>query len=152
MTYLLALDPGGSTGWSKWFYDETTPLTHLAHGTQSGGVAGFRDWWERSGPDSLGADGFIPDELVVESFVLDGRTISPDITPLRIEGALTVLWRGPIALQRNLYKRHAPDPLLREHGLYWRGPGHDRDAARHAVAYLVTRKHMPTLMWLHPPV
>lgn len=142
---LLSLDPGETTGWAVWDYSDRQPLTHVAHGMIAGGLLGFIEWW----PGMI--EECHPSEVVAESFILDGRTAFPNVTPLRIEGALAALWRGPVALQRNVYKAHAPDELLKRVGLWWPGKGHDRDAARHAIAYTVTRKHIPTLMWLHPP-
>ncbi|MBG6106624.1 hypothetical protein [Frigoribacterium sp. CG_9.8] len=139
---LLALDPGETTGWSIWRYGDETPLTHVEHGMQAGGLRGFIQLMhERDGQF---------DEVVAESFILDGRTAFPNITPLRIEGALAALWHGPVTLQRNVFKRHAPDALLKELGLWWKGPGHDRDSARHAIAYLLGKKHMPTLLSIYP--
>lgn len=142
---LLALDPGETTGWSMWVFSDTQPLTEEDHGMIPGGLIGFINWW-RMRPDYL-----LPTEVVAESFVLDGRTAFPNVTPLRIEGALAALWNGLLTLQRNVFKRHAPDELLKELGYWWKGAGHDRDSARHAIAYCITRKHMPTLMKLYPP-
>lgn len=142
MTLLLSLDPGGSTGWSAWRYDATTPLRHIEHGTIAGGLRGFLQWWETV-PDF--------DECVAEDFILDGRTVKPDTTPLEILGALeALLWRDrPLIRQRNVMKVHAPDELLKRVDLWWPGKGHDRDSARHAIALLKTRKHAPTLQWLY---
>lgn len=146
MTRLLTLDPGGTTGWGLWEYGDRQRLTHIEHGMIAGGVDGFVYWWLEN------IERLAPDELAVESFILDGRTAFPDLTPRDIEGALVALWRAkPKTMQRNTYKRHAPDELLKQVGWYWKGPGHDRDAARHAIAYCITHGHMPTIMWLHPP-
>ncbi|UOE45901.1 hypothetical protein [Agromyces larvae] len=136
MSVLLALDPGGRTGWSLWRFDAITPITHLEHGTVEGGLDGFIAWWK--------VEGWQPDVVVSETFVLDGRTPKPDITPLKIEGALSVLFPGWVG-QRNVMKRHAPDAFLKEHGLWWPGKGHDRDSARHAIAWAKTNLHRPTL-------
>lgn len=139
MSTLLALDPGGTTGWSTWHYDAVTPLTHVSHGMVPGGIRGFIDWFKRERVDLLDWD-----VVVSETFVLDGRTASPDITPLKIEGALSVLtpdWVG----QRNVMKAHATDDLLKRSGLWWPGAGHDRDSARHALAWAKTHFHRPTI-------
>lgn len=141
MRTLLALDPGGTTGWSFWKYDAVTPLLHVDHGMIRGGLDGFIRWWA----DTNGGD---PDEVVSETFVLDGRTAQPDVTPLKIEGALSVLFPGWIG-QRNFAKAHAPDDLLKVKGLWWPGQPHAVDSARHAVAYLKTRRHAPTLRFLY---
>lgn len=145
MRTLLALDPGESTGWSMWEYGDDTPLRCLDHGTILFGLKGFIKWWGENRWHMLA------DEVVCESFILDGRTVKPNVTPLQIEGALAVLW-GDTAYQRNTYKAHAPDEFLKAQGLWWKGKGHDRDSARHAFAYVKTRKHMPSLLHYWPPL
>lgn len=146
MTNLLALDPGGTTGWSTWTYDATTPLLPAAHGMIEGGLQGFFRWWDAA----WSAQHFrtYKGALVVEDFVLDGRTAQPDTTALEIIGALELLARQmgiPLVRQMNDQKRHAPDALLERHDLWWEGDGHDRDSARHAIAYMKTRRHGPTI-------
>jgi hypothetical protein len=145
MTLLLALDPGGTTGWSTWFYDATTPLRHIEHGMIPGGKDGFIDWALRRRGEF--------DEVVAESFALDGRTAQPDITPIRIETAIDLIfgrWGDgcPVYYQRNVMKAHAPDSLLKRLDLWWPGEGHDRDSGRHAIARQKTARHAPTLRWL----
>jgi hypothetical protein len=137
---ILGLDPGESSGWSTWYYDAMTPPRPIAHGTITGGVVGFVDWW---------GDGGAWDEVVSESFVLDGRTPFPNTMPLKIEGALAVLWPDTI-FQRNTFKSHMPDQKIKDLGLWWPGAGHDRDSLRHVWALMKVRKHMPTLK-LWPP-
>lgn len=148
MSTILAIDPGVSTGWSFWVYDATTPLRHIEHGTIPNGKDGFIGWaLQRRGEF---------DEVVAESFVLDGRADprAIDVTPLRIETAIDMTfgrWGDgvPVVYQRNVMKVHAPDQLLKDKGLWWKGAGHDRDSARHAIALMKTRRHAPTLRWLY---
>ncbi|WP_162819130.1 hypothetical protein [Leifsonia aquatica] len=145
----LVLDPGGTTGWSTWLLPADGPLEPIDHGMIPGGLHGFIRWWRDIHDSDPGFD-----FVVSESFILDGRTAKPDITPLHIEGALAVFCSElglPLYYQRNVYKAHAPDELLRRLGYYWPGAGHDRDSARHAIAYALTQRHMPTLMAIHPP-
>lgn len=125
MTLLLALDPGETTGWSLWYYDGVTALRAVEHGMQSGGTLGFIYLMHK-------LEGRF-DEVVCESFILDGRTAAPNVTPLRIEGALTALWDGPTTLQRNVYKRHAPDDLLKRAGLWRRS---SRISGMESIIYL----------------
>ena len=139
----LSLDPGELTGWSLWEMFADSPLRNLDHGTIHGGLSGFCAWWREAPKDW--------DFIVAESFVLDGRTPKPNVTPLRIEGALHMAWAPmPIVFQRNTQKAQAPDDLLKRNGLWWTGEGHDRDSARHAIAYARNIVHIPTLEWLHP--
>ena len=145
MTTLLALDPGGTTGWSIHHYSSIAPLTLIAHGQIQHGVDGFCAWWHSHHHIEA------IDEVVSELFVDDHRTASPDTTPLRIEGALTALWGPSWIGQRNTFKLHAPDELLKRHDLWFVGEPHATDSARHALALLKTRKHYPTLMRFWPP-
>lgn len=144
MTRLLVLDPGGTTGWSLWSYDALTPLQVLEYGQVAGGVKGFVSWWQR---DVAGGP---IDEVLAETFRLDGRTPKPNVEPLKIEGALEVLWPGWFG-QANVMKAHAPDDLLKRHDLWWRGQQHARDTARHAIALMKVRRHAPTLRRFFPP-
>lgn len=146
MTMLLALDPGGTTGYAVVQYDAITPMTLIEHGQIASGKDGFIEW-------ALGRRGDF-DEVVSESFVIDGRTAFPDVTPLRIETAVDMTfgrWGDgcPVAWQRNVMKAHADDILLKRVGLWLKGEQHARDAVRHSIAYLKTRRHAPTLAWLY---
>lgn len=139
---LLALDPGGTTGWSFWRYTDDAPLSLIASGQVGNGIRGFIDWWADEAPS--------PDIVVAETFRLDGRTPRPDVTPLKIEGALEVLfpgWHG----QPNTMKVHAPDAFLKAHGFWLPGKQHARDSVRHALAYAKTHRHEPSLRAYWPP-
>jgi hypothetical protein len=138
MTRLLSLDPGGTTGWSLWEYTPTSAAVPIVHGQIRDGVDGFIRWWR---------DASVPmcwDEVLSESFALDGRTPKPDVTPLRIEGALSVLWPGTL-YQPNVLKRHGDDVTLKRLGFWWRGEQHARDTARHVLANMKIRRHAPTI-------
>lgn len=138
MLTLLALDPGKTTGWSIWKYDHETPATCTMYGQVEGGVEGYYEMFYK----------FAADIIVAESFVLDGRTPNPDITPLRIEGVLYAQSRQfgiPVEMQRNNFKKHVSDELLKKHALWWKGKPHASDSARHALAWFKTHKHTPTL-------
>lgn len=146
---ILAVDPGGTTGWSLWLMREAAPIEHVEHGMIPGGVDGFITWATESG--FVGHYAEWPDLTVVsETFVLDGRTRKPDITPLKIEGALSVLFPGWVG-QRNVAKAAAPDAFLKKHDLWWKGQGHDRDSARHAIYYAKSVRHLPTIRHFWPP-
>jgi hypothetical protein len=134
----LVLDPGVTTGWMVVDYPEDDILQEVAHGMQGGGVRGMKDLWPRL------VDEFGFTRVVSESFILDGRTATPDLTPVEMEGALTILWDGHLILQRNTYKAFCPNHMLEKLGWDWPGPGHDRDAGRHAFAAGVTLDHRPT--------
>lgn len=150
MSAILSFDPGLSTGWSTWTFDDATPLTPVEHGTIKDGLRGFMQWWDKSWP----AQHFrtYGGELIAEDYILDGRTRIPNTMPLEVLGALELLAHQrkiPLARPRNVMKVHAPDALLKAKGLLWKGEPHAMDSARHAIAHLKTRKHRPTLEWLH---
>lgn len=139
MTTLLALDPGRTTGASLWKYSDTEPLECTWHGQIMYGVKGFILYM---------LDHVDPDIVVAEQFVLDGRTPNPDVTPLKIEGAMMAHYDPDftlIAFQRNNFKKHVSNELLKAHDLYWKGEQHAMDSARHALAFMKVNKHMPTL-------
>lgn len=143
MRKLLALDPGSTTGMSIWEYDSVTPLTKVAHGQIQGGLDGFLEYFY---PFTGQFPAF--DVIVSESFVLDGRTPNPDITPLKIEGVLAAHAHRThtlVRLQRNNWKKHVDDNKLVEAGVYIAGMPHANDSMRHALAYMKTTFHRPTL-------
>jgi hypothetical protein len=142
MKTLLALDPGKTTGASVWNYDTETPLQLVTHFQIDGGVDGFLDWFYPQGK----AQPF--DVVISENFKLDGRTPNPNLTPLLIEGVLMSYAQTQqklVRFQRNNFKKHISDKLLKELGFYFKGQPHATDSARHALAYMKTSKHMPTL-------
>lgn len=139
MKMLLALDPGKTTGASLWQYSDTEPLECTWHGQIENGIHGFIQYM---------LDHAEPDVVVAEQFVLDGRTPNPDVTPLQIEGAILTYYDSAvtlIAFQRNNFKKHASNELLKQHDLYWKGEPHAMDSARHALAFMKVNRHMPTL-------
>ena len=139
MKTILALDPGRTTGASLWRYSDTEPLECTWHGQIMYGVKGFILYM---------LDHIEPDIVVAEQFVLDGRTPNPDVTPLKIEGAMMAHYDPDftdIVFQRNNFKKHVSNELLKAHDLYWKGEPHAMDSARHALAFMKVNKHMPTL-------
>lgn len=138
MSTLLALDPGKTTGASTWTYGIEQPLTLEWYGQIEDGIDGVINF--------LYGKSF--DVIVSESFVIDGRTPNPDITPLRIEGVLEYhcyLNEKQLRFQRNNFKKHVSDELLKHHALYVPGMPHANDSMRHALAYMKTSRHAATL-------
>lgn len=140
MPKILALDPGKTTGASLWSYTDEEPITNLWHRQITDGTQGFIKFITELET---------PDIVVAEQFVLDGRTPYPDVTPLQIEGALLIYYNKPetlIVFQQNNFKAHAKNDVLKAHDLYWKGEPHAMDSARHALAYMKTQRHIPTLL------
>lgn len=153
MSVLLAIDPGGTplsarsrsaTGWSTWQYDAFTPLRPIEHGQVPGNQTYFKAWFKQM----LGEF----DEIVCESFIPDGRTMFPDVTPLKIEGVIEGLWEGPIFWQQNGMKNHLRDERIKEMRLWWRGQGHAIDSMRHAFAHMKISRHQPTIRLAWPRI
>jgi hypothetical protein len=142
MRRLIAFDPGKTTGVSLWQYDSDTPLSLVGSGQIEGGVDGFIEYFYPKGM-------FLPwDVIVSESFVLDGRTPNPDVTPLKIEGILEAHAHRTGALvrfQRNNFKAHVDNDLLKKFELYKPGQPHAMDSMRHALAYMKVSRHAATL-------
>lgn len=140
--YILSFDPGGTTGWAMGVYTDNQPLTFIGGGQIPDGLAGFNLWM--AGRTSIFRRGDVA--VVAESFVLDGRTKFPNITPLRIEGALEA-WLYPIQpiYQRNTAKGYVSDQRLRDYDLWIPGQRHQMDARIHAMACMYLMGHVPTL-------
>ncbi len=141
MTTILALDPGKTTGASWWYYDDTKHLALLRYEQIKGGLEGIISEFMHIKPS-------IYDVIVSDSFKLDGRTPSPDVTPLQIEGVLSYASKIhgiPVVYQANNMKAHATDDFLKKHDLWFKGAPHATDSARHAIAYMKRIKHRPTL-------
>lgn len=149
MTELLAIDPGGqgkgTTGIVRVEFYDDLPVSLIGSWAVPNGVDGFIDWFYQNEPETLS------DVLVCEKFV-DRQIRGADRMPLVIEGAVKALWhsRGvPIFWQPASGKNTAvPDTSLKKLGLYNFPSDHhhdQREAARHAVWYLKSQRHIPTL-------
>lgn len=125
-------------------YDTDNPLDPFFLEVE-GGTEGFSAWW---------TDRPAADVTVCESFRLDDRTKQPDLTPVEIIGFLKAQ-RVPITYQPPAKgKQKVTNAILKRAGIYpKRGQvkgGHVVDAERHALEYLVTRRHLPTIELLWP--
>lgn len=144
MTTLLAIDPcgvGGTTGIVLLNYEGDKPARLF--NSWNPGTEETYDWFYKRMFDRM----VQPDVVVCEKYV--NRNIpGADINPVRVEGVVHVfgrflgkeiVWRTP---QQRLFVR---DENLRKLGLLFEkveDHHHDRrEAARHAIAYLVERAH-----------
>ena len=131
-----ALDPGLTTGWALLELDDKHPMELFDCGQIKDGVEGV-----------LARKFLDIDILISEQFVLDGRTVKPELEPLRIEGVLMAEAYGlghQLIFQRNNFKKHVDDAKLKEIGWYQKGMPHANDAIRHALAW-AKLNHRPTL-------
>lgn len=158
MSYVLGIDPGLTTGVALLEIPDNAPARADLLDEISGGTEGFLTWWSGS------LRGYEHDQVVCESFALDGRTPKPDLTPVEIIGALKVLCLPPshkethrrLRFQTNTQGKHLmTNEVLKRAGYYpkrWEVKGgHSTDALRHALTYVVkTLKHRPTIELLFP--
>ena len=136
--HLEAYDPGKTTGYAWFRFSDTQPLVLEKFGQIEDGVEGFirRDY-----------PMFDADIVISESFVLDGRTIRPNLEPLKIEGVLMAdayALQHELVFQRNNFKTHVDDARLKDIGWYQKGMPHANDAIRHGLAWAKLH-HRPTL-------
>ena len=175
MTYLLTIDPGMSTGITLGHFDETTPYERLGFWQIEGGLKGLLGWldvhhvedefWWTFFDENIG---FYDGDTVVicEKFVPlpAPRTFkTAELEPIRIEGAVEVLL-GDVVWQRAAMmvlaggdtpakRKRASDDVLRAGGLWVTGmkdlgmkDANDViSAQKHALAYLRSIKHKPTI-------
>ena len=150
MTSLLAIDPSAEravscTGWAFGEFSETQPFTLLAKGAVEGGFKGF---CASELIELIKAAGIV----VCEHYVVYNKDGDP--TPLLTEGVVRYL-RPDTVLQPSSGKNTlVPDEALKRLGL-WSTTGHhhdEREAVRHALVYLATSRHKPTLRALRPTV
>lgn len=166
MTYILAIDPGVSTGIVLGRYTVTEPWERTAFWQVEGGVHGFNDWWRgRPGYLTMYRTGEL--EVVSEKFTPihhDNYALTQEsVEPLRVEGAIiTHLGRDPIWQQPAEQYFAGGDTLpqkkklarawLKERGLLVTGSqvdladGNDVNSATlHAMNRMKNQYHLPTL-------
>lgn len=109
MTYILAIDPGLSSGIVLGKFGATEPFERVAFWQVEGGLAGFGKWtnecWTWDSEDfcyALMAEAYIPENdllVVAEKFTpLTNKGFShtlDSVEPLRIEGAMVALGLMP---------------------------------------------------------
>lgn len=137
--HLEAYDPGKTTGYAWFTIADDTPIELYRCGQIQNGINGFiaRDY------APIDAD-----IVVAEQFVLDGRTVRPELEPLKIEGVLIAdayALQHELVFQRNNFKTHVDDARLKDIGWYQKGMPHANDAIRHGLAWAKTSGHLPTL-------
>lgn len=152
MSRLLSIDPGSDapgvvshTGIALGEYGEDQPYTVLETWAVPGGLSGFLRW----------ADEFTtiwprPQAVVVEHFVK--WRAEADVTPLLIEGAARTIWRHADLQPASGKNTAVSDAVLKRLGLYKDGSHHHdiREATRHALWWLKTHNHHPTLEMMYP--
>ncbi len=141
MARFLSLDPGGTTGYAIFEYEENEPFKVKEAGQIPGGLRGFIRWYGEQIKTSW-------DDVVCESFTLRTGVKFPDLSPVYIIGALEAFeeaWGKEPIYQPPTSKPLCNDDILKKLGIHIPGKGHANDALRHGIIYLRNKRHMPTL-------
>lgn len=160
LTTLIAIDPGQMSGVFIGKFDEVSQLRRLGYAQVPGGFAGIAEWF-----DSQIDAGFTWDVVVSEKF--STRPMSrqyklEELEPIRIEGLIQwlrpdVVWQAPAMMvlrqgDTQAQRKRNSDDVLRRGGLWLTGKdvnykdANDANAAaKHALAYMRSIKHAPTI-------
>lgn len=138
MPTLLSLDPGGTTGASVLYYDDS--VVELVEVTQiKDALGGFLAWQEQFDTPI--------DLIVCESFTLRPGVHGANLSPTYIIGALEALYKSTeIIYQEPKLKPLCDDSRLKAMGFHRPGMQHANDSTRHGIIYLRNNKHRPTLL------
>lgn len=141
MTTFLSLDPGGTTGYAVFEYDEYD-FEVIESGQIGGGLTGFIETWNKQ---------LLPGDYVVcESFSLREGIYGADLSPVYIIGALEAFTKHErfirVYYQEPKLKPLCDDERLKKLGLHKKGMPHRNDAVRHGIIHLRNAKHKPTLV------
>jgi hypothetical protein len=137
----LSLDPGGTTGYAIFEYEEDSVAVVLEAGHVPGGLKGFIKWYGNQVNTRW-------DKVVCESFTLRTGVKFPDLSPVYIIGALEAFeeaWDSEVVYQPPTSKPLCNDDVLKKLGIYLPGKGHANDALRHGIIYLRNKRHLPTI-------
>lgn len=130
---VLAVDPGGTTGWASGYYKGVYPEFH------SGEVRDWMEWCARV--HSILMAGDFDWTVVVERYTVTSETAKKtrQYDALEIIGVLRYLCHlteTPFVMQTPAEaKAFATDRKLHHMGWFTRGRGHANDAARHLLVY-----------------
>lgn len=141
MTKFLSLDPGGTTGYAIFEYEDDSHAIVRSAGQVPDGLEGFIKWYGEHTVDAW-------DFVVCESFTLRTGVKFPDLSPVYIIGALEAMesaWDNKVTYQPPTSKPLCDDDTLKKLEIYIPGRGHANDALRHGIIYLRNKRHMPTL-------
>lgn len=138
--YVLAFDPGGTTGVCLLRYTQMTPpelmyLHQISHGHE-----GFWQFFR----GTVQKDFIHP---VSEKWV-EHNVKGANREPLIIEGVEYTIWDETITWQEPAQKALIPDEVLKKNNLWTPDKRHQMDALIHALVYLRNSGHMPTIMAL----
>lgn len=153
MTYLISIDPGRATGIALGWFSEKAPYSLEEVWVTHDGPEGVADWWEMYRKRT--SKYVRHSHRVVEDFTNDFSFA--DLDSVEVIGYLKGIRFRIDDYQSPSSKRHCPDQILKENGLWVTGSmvdhtdGRDaNDAIIHGITNLVLRQHRPTLAKYFP--
>jgi hypothetical protein len=165
--YIFAVDPGKATGVAFGRITDVEAVEVIYAGIIPGGTSGFIEWLNLTDDGYYVArhdcEKYYPEEynkmdyqvnIVSEVFQAKMNPFVPDLEPVRIEGVLIDRFGKQLNWQKPLDKSLVGDEFLKLHDLWLTGAGvghtdgrDANDALLHMFAYLMKRKHLPTLSY-----
>lgn len=155
MPYILSVDPGKVTGIAYGYYDQKKPYELHEVAAVPDGARGLHKWIEDCNYFNL------IDKVVAEVFKPDGtaggrETVSPQCEGVLIAHFDEIVWQKRSDKTWGGMGAKVVDERLKELGLWHTGKevrwtdGRDvNDAIIHALQYLRSIKHMPTIRMIH---
>lgn len=139
--YIMALDPGGTTGVAMLRIDtrddKINPELIYLHQITDGRY-GFKEWFYGSTVQ--------PNVVIVSEKWRERHIKGADREPIYIEGSMHMLWGDEnIEYQYPDVKELIPDQWLKDNNLWTEGKRHQMDALKHAFAYLRNEEHSATV-------
>lgn len=135
--HVLALDPGGTTGWALFRNEE-----FISGGVIPNGLTGFLAWTSLAMPDHT--------HLVIEDFVVEpgfvGRAEASEIIGAAIALSPAGAYRQLRSQKATLVRGTETERFnwLRKRG--FGGMTHELDAITHALIFLRRSGHLPTVI------
>lgn len=138
--YVIAQDPGGTTGVAVLRYTENTqPELVYLHQIEEG-RKGFYEFffgsWVGEGTSNVS---------VSEQWETREGVFGANLEPVHIEGIQYAIWADQTVYQSPKVKPMVGDEFLKANNLWTEGKRHQMDALLHAIYYLRSIGHEPTL-------
>lgn len=162
MTTLIAIDPGQMSGVFMGWFDDSVPLTRMSFIQMPGGLAGMEQVIRDLGGDLKQFDVVVSEKFSTRPMSRQYKL--EELEPIRIEGMIQWLrsdtvWQAPAKMvlrqgSTQAERKRKSDDVLRDGGLWLTGKDVDykdandaNAAAKHALAYMRSIKHAPTLAY-----
>lgn len=128
MNYVIAIDPGGTSGFALWTKDDPIVVNQFSFTT-----AGLYRFLQAT----------MPDVIVCESFVYITKQSHADLIPVEMIGVIKMyaeVSQCRLVFQRpHIGKAFWTDDKIKAIGLWAKGKPHGCDALRHLLTYLTAQ-------------